>query len=216
MARLDWISQTRLAARSLGGDKNETMEARQKRLDKKCVLRMIKSLSIKHAVLYISSSSSTWVLPGRQRCSSPSVPESLPIPYWRTQDCEPDNLLKRKMKKTSSKMRKQTRWKLLDPDPWQVDKIVRSRDWELLRLKDFTFEKPTHPSKIVQKKEDTAKSGHLRWIQPLAKLISFTFLTFPYNFQQKYERRHLSPPYNPQCWTGWALGCCKHSPRKGT
>ena len=59
MARLDWISQTRLAARSLGGDKNETMEARKKRLDKKCVLRMIKSLSIKHAVLYISSSSST-------------------------------------------------------------------------------------------------------------------------------------------------------------
>ena len=156
MARLDWISQTRLAARSLGGDKNETMEARKKRLDKKCVLRMIKSLSIKHAVLCISD---TWVLPGRQRCSSPSVPESLPIPYWRTQDCEPDNLLKRKMKKTSSKMRKQTRWKLLDPDPWQVDKIVRSRDWELLRLKDFTFEKPTHPSKIVQKKKIRRNPG---------------------------------------------------------
>ena len=89
-------------------------------------------------------------------------------------------------------MRKQTRWKLLDPDSWQVDKIVRSRDWELLRLKDFTFEKPTHPSKIVQKKEDTAKSGHLRWIQPLAKLISFTFLTFPHNFPQKYSASKLN------------------------
>ena len=146
MARLDWISQTRLAARSLGGDKNETMEARKKRLDKKCVLRMIKSLSIKHAVLCISD---TWVLPGRQRCSSPSLPESLPIPYWRTQDCEPDNLLKRKMKKNklqdaqADKMKAPRSWSLTS---WQDCKIA----W--LRLKDFTFEKPTHPSKIVQNK----------------------------------------------------------------
>ena len=135
------------------------MEARQKRLDKKCVLRIIKSLSIKHAVLYISSSSSTWVLPGRQRCSSPSVPESLPIPYWRTQDCEPDNLLKRKMKinklqdAQADKMKAPRSWSLTS---WQDCKIAWLRAF---KAKRFHFWE-THPS--LQNRPKKRRYGEIR------------------------------------------------------